>query len=521
MGCCESTPKAPFESAVGEGKRAEEAGKNLDLQQAQGDDGFEDGDGGTMFFDAEQSFRDVVQSMIYPPASTMRARNVSMLSPDTLLSPANKRSSEADIFSSAVGEQGETITKPPVRESVVAITKTLQSDSFGVATCGYPGELTDYELEACLKFREELKKRDPAYKEMVHAYAPAEDEAFALCRFLRARAFDVDEIFKMLDEQDAITVWKKAREANFHRDLEAVYRNCPIAVILQLFPVVISGLAKNGATMFYFKPGNIDVNGLECVADLPELVPLTWYLLHTGGIDSMLRETKLHDPKTTTVLSERIIVVDMKNCPSALFNTEFMKDASKATACFPETMNRTYMLNVPTAFTVVWAVVKMFLEPRTIKKIGFFSRVNKAKEDLLRFVDSEELLSDYGGTGPSFDDALKLRQAELGSCSRYIVETMTVSSKESSFTFELAGNEKVSFIRVFSKGKSGSDISVQKEDQSVVVRPTRVEMKDRDSTHYSAELDSSKIQAGPGAFKVVARGSAKEYYLVAIGVSSV
>jgi hypothetical protein len=237
----------------------------------------------------------------------------------------------------------------------------------------------------------------------------------------------------------------------------------------------------------------------------------------------MQREVKKHGPESM-VLSERIIIFDMKNISSALFNTEFMKEAAKITACFPETMNRTYMLNVPTAFTMVWAVVKLFMEARTINKIGFFAWENRAKQDLLNFVDSDELLSDYGGTGPSFQEVLKERQAEAGSCSRWIVECVTTTShRDSHFSFELSPQESVSSIMVYSKGNHGAQVTVMHQNDGTVVIPTTT-VKRKDGTadsHYSVILDSSKFQdTGTGPIQVQVDGVAKEHYLFAIGVEA-
>jgi hypothetical protein len=506
MGCFASKS-----SSVEEGPRPTAADKDLNPQSFPDEEDGED----LVFFDAFSSFTSVVSNMSYAPTSTMIAGGgrASMAIPKTMLLPTTATNAVAHT-------NDKKNTAGALSESVVGITQKLGGGSMAIQ--GYPGQLNQVELQACLNFRDELKKRDSAFHEMVHAYSPAEDEAFALCRFLRAREFNVDEIFAMLEGNHAIDVWKQAREKNYYRDLEQLYHGCPLPVLMKLFPVVISGLAKNGATMFYFKPGGMNIEALECVSDLPQLVPYLWNMLHLGGIASMQREVNKHGPEST-VLSERIIVVDMKNISSALFNTEFMKEAAKITACFPETMNRTYMLNVPTAFTMVWAVAKLFLEARTINKIGFFARETRAKEDLLTFVDSNELLSDYGGTGPSFQHVLQERQAEAGSCSRWIVECVTTTQRDPHFSFDLAPSESLSSITVFSKGNHGAQVTVSnKDDGTVVIPATHVKRKDGgENSHYSVVMDSSKfLHAGTGPFQVQVDGVAKENYLLVIGVKA-
>lgn len=182
------------------------------------------------------------------------------------------------------------------------------------------------------------------------------------------------------------------------------------------------------------------------------------------------------------------------------------------------------MVNVPMSFQVVWSVAKLFMEERTLRKIGFFSNVNKAAKDLLNFVDADELLSTYGGNANSFEDVMSARQAEYSDekeNSRFITETLTVTRYDAKVFVHLKVNEKVSSIKIYSKGDNGAEFRVISDsDGSVLVEPTMVRREEgNDKKHYSAELDSSKIPSGSdGKFTVVANGSAKEFYLVTIHI---
>jgi hypothetical protein len=229
------------------------------------------------FFDAFQSFADL-NSINYPPATKMMAKASMTIcietAPDSLLSTKINNCSPQP-------PQKQPVKAPPKKQnSTMIITETLKGHT-NITTHGYPGELDEDELNACLKFREELKKRDPAYREMVLAYSPAESEAFALCRFLRARDFNVDEVLTMLEENGAPEIWKEAKEQIFYRDnLKELYNGCPVSVLMTIFPIVVSGIAKNGAVMFYFKPSfgpGMDINGLECIIEnLSDLIPYLW-----------------------------------------------------------------------------------------------------------------------------------------------------------------------------------------------------------------------------------------------------
>lgn len=127
-----------------------------------------------LFFDAFQSFKDL-KSINYPPATKMfHSRLSNQISiekePESLLLHPDQSTSQSSSSSSPTNTTKTTEQK---RDSTIAIRDSLR-DHTNITTHGYPGELDEEELNACIKFREELKKRDPAYREMVLAYSPAE-----------------------------------------------------------------------------------------------------------------------------------------------------------------------------------------------------------------------------------------------------------------------------------------------------------------------------------------------------------
>ena len=104
---------------------------------------------------------------------------------------------------------------------------------------GFPGELTEEEeLEAVKLFQSELKARDPIYSQIVRSLSMVEKEAYALCRWLRARKFDVEKVFELLDE--AKEHYAKAREHDFYPDLESCL-GISRPIFLSQYPAVFSG----------------------------------------------------------------------------------------------------------------------------------------------------------------------------------------------------------------------------------------------------------------------------------------
>jgi hypothetical protein len=454
-----------------------------------------------LYYDAVDSFSHAIFSMSYPPTSSMvHGRRVSLWDPQSMLS------SQEEV-------------PPHQRASVIRVTKRLESHSLGIP--GYPGELNDRELQACLEFREQLKVRDEAYREVVYHGAPIEDEAFALCRLLRAREFRVEETFQMMAENQVPRQWNMAKSQDFYRDLEK-HVGCPTAVLMTQIPLVVSGIGKNGATVIYLGAGSgINVEGVECITDMASLVPFVWYFLYEEGKRSLQREAQRHDPSKVTILAERIIVMDLAGVPGALFSSrgmDFIKEACKVPGCFPEIINRMYMLNAPFSFNIAWNVIKLFVEPRTVQKTGFFSNKDKATQDLLSFVDTNELLSDYGGTGPSFAEVQFQRQQEVSSHHRYIVETMTVSKRETDFNFKIDKTERIHSITLYTKTDYGAAFSVTAEKKTVVDQQEVKPQPGRSKTHYKVQLGTAELPTGPAEFVLTARGAGKANYLVAVAV---
>mmetsp|Transcript_9349 Transcript_9349/g.27911 ORF Transcript_9349/g.27911 Transcript_9349/m.27911 type:complete len:540 (+) Transcript_9349:178-1797(+) len=491
---------------------------------------------GAVFFDAIDEFPPQ-EDMLYPPAQSMRQlpAEVDLERQGTLpllLCESSRRLLSRGSPVPPISKRSSRVA----RESVMIISERLATETSGTQGRGYPGELTEYELEICLEFRDELKKRDPAFKEMVMSMYPYEPEAFALCRFLRARDFDVDGVFEMMSETNQPENWRGAKDVNFYEDFDTsalAFNGCPLPVLLTQFPLIHSGIGKNGAIVLYFKAGEMNFPGIECiVGDLANALPFCWNRLYHGTRSAMERETARFSASRTVVLSEKIMVIDLEGDAALTSGIDFLKVGPIAGACFPETVNRTYILNAPFSFSVLWAVIKKLLDPRTVKKVGFFSSIAKAKSDFLEHIESCELLSSYGGTGESFQEILAKRQKELAhkeGIIRYVVEHLTMSGRDKSFTFELSGKETVDSIVVYSRSNNSCEISVIDNRGNSIVQSTQVQRSatknkknGNGNDSYAVEIASSKdfIKAPAGSFVVnTKRGIKGDSFLVAISIA--
>ena len=194
----------------------------------------------------------------------------------------------------------------------------------------------------------------------------------------------------------------------------------------------------------------------------------------------------------------------------------------------------------------------------TLQKIGFFSTIEKAKTDFLDHIESNELLSDYGGhdTNYSYSNIVAKRQSELshkpGIVTRYIVELMcimTTGGDSMDFDFNLQNNEKIDSIVIYSRSNNGCEFSItttlskdkntygdDDDDAIVCVDPIYVSREqatdNADATsndsdvnvkpNYAIEIASSKDMLQQQQYTIHAKdGTAKDYFLIAISIAKV
>jgi len=492
----------------------------------------------TVWFDAIMDRFPSQADMLYPPTDSMRQLPADF---DMERTESLRLLLNSSFGASAASSSSSNGTRP----SVALVSKHLSKTTPGTQGRGYPGELTEAELETCLKFREELKKRDPAFKEMVMAMCPYESEAHALCRILRGRDFDLEDVFNMLQEHNQPEDWNavKSKDPDFFKDLNAIpeFNNCPLPVIMTQYPIMYAGIGENGAFITYYKLGQVSIAGIECiVGDIVNTLPYFWNVSYGGRRDAMKREIARSDAASTTVLAETIAIVDLAGDTSiaTLFaNATFAQEAAKPGQCFPESLNRAYCVNAPLSIAVAWAGIKKTLDERTVQKFGVFRSIPRAQSMLLEHIDSEELSSCYGGTGPSFDDIVAARQREYAhkeGVTRYVVELLTMTGRPVGFDFDLATSETIDSIVVYSRSDNMCEISVVDGKSNKVVDSRKVSREHATSkvsfdesdpekaishNNYAVEIASMKDfdNDASGSFSVKAQGGTRgDHFLVAI-----
>jgi len=210
-----------------------------------------------------------------------------------------------------------------------------------------------------------------------------------LCRFLRAREWDIQKAKEMLE---TTTKWRmetkpdqiKFEEINHAGSTGDLY--------------ISEGKDRKGRVIVYMRPGK--------TKDTPEI--RSQYVRHMAWIMET-GTAKLDTPHTA---QEKLVwIIDFQGCKISggiEDNVKMSKDVINVMQnMYPERLGMGFILNPPLPFFVLWKVVGAFLDPVTKRKIQF---INKKKDLVLltEFIDQAQLETTYGGNIAPFDpDAWK------------------------------------------------------------------------------------------------------------------
>ncbi|KAL3931125.1 MAG: hypothetical protein SGARI_004284 [Bacillariaceae sp.] len=273
---------------------------------------------------------------------------------------------------------------------------------------GRPGHViecdtcSDLILPSCpplqFKFKDEVEGRGGDFKTTVYCFGEEEGEVYALTRWLRARKYVFEDVMTMVEE--ATKCRADAKAADFYPDPKLAL-GCDMSVYFAQYPQLYSGFAKNGCPLFISKPGVLNVDAVELVTTISGIVKFHWHIMmHDFG--GRLRQQKIDDAHFKKF--ECVCVLDLSHLTMAQLSQKSLTIIKEQSAidslCFPETMNKMYIINGPRFFGATWSIIKGWLDARTANKIEVISSRKQWEKALLDYVDAEQLPSDYGGKGP-------------------------------------------------------------------------------------------------------------------------
>ncbi|KAI1266997.1 CRAL-TRIO domain-containing protein [Xylariaceae sp. FL1019] len=296
--------------------------------------------------------------------------------------------------------------------------------SSGAVEVGYPaghlGHLTEHEAQAFVEFKALLEEKK-AYK----PGPPPSHEDAHLLRYLRARKWVPQDAYVQFAETE------KFRRAN---EIDVLYETIDIdsyEASRKLYPRFTGRRDKRGIPIYVYQIRHLDS---KAVAQYEKSTATTYSKAKTDGKTEakLLRLFALYEnltrfaqplstectdreyPQTPITLSTNI--VDISHVSLRMFwNLKaHMQAASQlATAHYPETLDRIFIIGAPYFFSTVWGWIKRWFDPVTVSKIFILSD-HDVLPVLKTFMDTKDIPKGYGGElewsffdEPAWDDEVK------------------------------------------------------------------------------------------------------------------
>ncbi|KAH7324700.1 CRAL-TRIO domain-containing protein [Stachybotrys elegans] len=293
-------------------------------------------------------------------------------------------------------------------ENVAVPAARIMSNSSVPGEVGYPnghlGYLTDHEKAAFQSFKALLEE-----KGFYNPGPPASHDDPLLLRYLRARRWVPEDAFTQFSETER---W---REAN---DIDVLYHTIDLDAYEEsrrLYPQWTGRRDRRGIPLYVFEIQHLDNKTVSAYEK--KGAQSTFSEAKTDGktAPGLLRLFALYENLTRfqmpfcTQLTDREFpdvpitmstnIVDISNVGLKQFWNlkSHMQAASQlATAHYPETLDRIFVIGAPVFFNTVWGWIKRWFDPITVSKI-FILSPHEVKPTLETFIDVRNIPKKYGG----------------------------------------------------------------------------------------------------------------------------
>ncbi|TGO31626.1 hypothetical protein BHYA_0473g00010 [Botrytis hyacinthi] len=272
---------------------------------------------------------------------------------------------------------------------------------------GHLGHLTTEEEAALNNFKVVCAEKG-LYKPGNGSDEPASHEDATLLRFLRARRFTVVDALKQFSETEE---WRKENE------LDQLYESIDLEhyeETRRLYPQWTGRRDRRGIPVYVFEVSYL--TGKRMSAYEKSAVDTHTKTNQDGKTSGkLLRLFALYENLTRFVMPLCTVLTDRDNPRTPITQSNnivdisgvglkqfwnlrgHMQDASTlATAHYPETLDRIFIIGAPSFFPTVWGWIKKWFDPITTSKIFIISH-NDVKSTLEAFIEPRNIPKKYGG----------------------------------------------------------------------------------------------------------------------------
>lgn len=302
------------------------------------------------------------------------------------------------------GDASAAAPPPVTRTDSAAITLSPTNPEYAYPR-GHLGHLSEREERALAEFKKVLEERG-----ILKPGPPASHDDPLLLRFLRARRWVVEDAYTQLKETED---WRAATDINtLYRTIDTeAYENCR-----RLYPQWTGRRDRRGIPLYVFEVQPLDSKTIAAY-DKANTKNTTFSDAKSDGKTpaNLLRLFALYENLTRfnmpfcTQLTDRehvdvpitmsTNIVDISGVGLKQFwNLKaHMQAASQlATAHYPETLDRIFVIGAPVFFSTVWGWVKRWFDPITVSKIFILSPA-EVRPTLESFIELRDIPKKYGG----------------------------------------------------------------------------------------------------------------------------
>lgn len=273
---------------------------------------------------------------------------------------------------------------------------------------GYPnghlGHLNEQETEALDAFKK-LAEEEGLYK----PGSPASHDDTVLLRYLRARRWIPEEALKQFSDSH---IWRTAN------DLDVLYHTIELDSYEQsrrMYPQWTGRRDRRGIPLYLFEIRQLDSKAVaeyerrgaastfsnakpdgKTAPGLLRLFALYENLTHfVMPFCSQLQDREF--PGTPITMTTNIVDISGVGLKQFWNLKSHMQAASQlATAHYPETLDRIFIIGAPVFFSTVWGWIKRWFDPITVSKI-FILGSHEVESTLRQFIYPKNIPKQYGG----------------------------------------------------------------------------------------------------------------------------
>jgi len=312
------------------------------------------------------------------------------------------------------------------------------------------------------------------FKKQVKDHIKPHHDDYYFSRFLVARKWDMK-----LSTELFVNAMKVREEEGIDQILETFPQTFWFKTITDYWPTSISAtrahVAKDGCPVMYERIGLVNPK-------LADLIPLDVLIRHhIYNVEIMERENRKIVEKNG-FSAGTILIEDLEELgTSHLYGkvTKLIQSiSSRDEVSYPESIRKVYIVNPPAVFSLVWALMKPFIEERTQSKFSFGTTKEFAKE-WDEIIGKDNLPKYLGGnmttelpSGGSIKKPPGITPLKLGTRKDHSIEIPVKKGQTLNVEF-LCENKDIGFALYEKVGSSGDVKKDRKEIEKYKLKKNR------------------------------------------------